>query len=200
MVTRLCVLRFALTIVCACGGAACTIQGASKDQHASGSIGSSKRMADGKQWMTNNLSVTTAGSSCYDEAELNCRRYGRLYTWDSAQRACQTLGDGWRLPTEDEWRRLAKHYGGVFEDSDDRGKAAYTALLIGGRSGFNAVLGGGCGPDGYARLEGHGLYWTSTESVPGAAWFYNFGKGSLALYRQREGDKTRAFSVRCIKE
>ena len=31
----------------------------------------------------------------------------------------------------------AKHYSRVREDSDDRGKAAYKALLIGGSSGFN---------------------------------------------------------------
>jgi hypothetical protein len=38
---------------------------------------------------------------------------------------------------------MAKHYGGVSEDSDDGGKAAYKALLAGGSSGFGALLGGG---------------------------------------------------------
>ena len=38
---------------------------------------------------------------------------------------------------------MAKHYGGVSADSDDKGKAAYKTLLTGGSSGFNAVLGGG---------------------------------------------------------
>jgi hypothetical protein len=38
---------------------------------------------------------------------------------------------------------MAKHHGGVGEDSDDRGKAAYKALLALGNSGFNALLGGG---------------------------------------------------------
>jgi hypothetical protein len=32
------------------------------------------------------------------------------------------LGDGLRLPTDDEWRQMAKR--GVSEDSDDKGKAA----------------------------------------------------------------------------
>ena len=86
-------------------------------------------MADGKQWMTRNLDVNSAPSYCYEDAELNCRRYGRLYTWESARRVCQSLGDGWRLPTDDEWRQMAKHYGGVSEDSDDKGKAAYKAVV-----------------------------------------------------------------------
>jgi uncharacterized protein (TIGR02145 family) len=162
---------------------------------------SPKRMADGKQWTTHNLDVNAMPSYCYEDAELNCRRYGRLYTWESARRVCQSLGDGWRLPTDDEWRQMAKDYGGVSEDSDDRGKAAYTALLAGGSSGFNALLGGGRSDDGqYARLEGHGFYWTASESDPASGWFYNFGRGGQALHRQRGGEKQRAFTVRCIRE
>jgi uncharacterized protein (TIGR02145 family) len=172
-----------------------------QDQEASGTRYSSKRMADGKQWMTHNLDVNTVPSYCYEDAELNCRRYGRLYTWESARRICQSLGEGWRLPTDDEWRQMAKHYGGVSEDSDDRGKAAYKALLAGGNSGFNALLGGGRSDDGqYARLEAHGFYWTASESDPASGWFYNFGRGGQALHRQNGGEKQRAFSVRCVKE
>ena len=107
------------------------------------------------------------------------------------------------MPTDNEWRELARHYGGVIEDSADSGKAAYAALSTGGRSGFNALLGGGLVPDEgeYARLEAHGLYWSASESIPGrSAWFYNFGKGGLALNRQREGNEQMAISVRCVTE
>jgi uncharacterized protein (TIGR02145 family) len=111
------------------------------------------------------------------------------------------LGNGWRLPTENDWRQLAKRYGGVFEGSKVKGKATYRALLAGGGSGFNAVVGGGRSAQGeYARLERHGFYWTASENDPEHAWFYNFGQGSLALYRQTGGEKQSAFSVRCIKE
>lgn len=164
-------------------------------------MNSSKRMADGKQWTTHNLNVTTVPSYCYEDAEPNCRRYGRLYTWESAERGCRSLGDGWRLPTNDEWGQLAKRYGGVLEDSDDGRKAAYKALLLGGDSEFNALLGGGRSEDGqYARLEAHGFYWTASESDPVGAWFYNFAKGRLSLYRQSGGEKTIALSVRCVRD
>jgi uncharacterized protein (TIGR02145 family) len=172
-----------------------------QERQASGSKSSSKRMADGKQWTTNNLNLKTALSYCYEDAESNCSKYGRLYTWESARRVCQSLGDGWRLPTDEEWRQLAKRYGGVREDSEDGGKAAYKALLSGGSSGLNALLSGGRAEDGqYARLEAHGFYWTASENGPVHAFFYNFGHGGLALYRQSEGEKERAFSVRCVKE
>jgi uncharacterized protein (TIGR02145 family) len=160
-----------------------------------------RQMTDGKQWTTHNLNVKTVPSYCYEDAEKNCLEYGRLYTWETAQRGCQSLGDGWRLPTDEEWRQMAKYYGGVSEDSDDKGKAAYKALLIGGGSGFNALLGGGRSEFGqYARLEAHGFYWTASESDPASGWFYNFGKGGLALHRQSGGEKRSAFSVRCVRE
>jgi uncharacterized protein (TIGR02145 family) len=172
-----------------------------QDQKTSGATIASKRMADGKQWTTNNLNVEIVPSYCYEDAERNCRQYGRLYTWESARRGCQALGDGWRLPTDEEWRKMAKHYGGVSADSDDKGKAAYQALMAGGNSGFNALLGGGRSEDGqYARLEAHGFYWTASEIDPAIGWSYNFGRGGQALHRQSGLEKQRAFSVRCVKE
>jgi hypothetical protein len=54
---------------------------------------------------------------------------------------------------------MAKSYGGVSEDSEDKGKAAYKALVAGGSAEFDALLGGGRSEDGqYARLEAHGFY------------------------------------------
>jgi uncharacterized protein (TIGR02145 family) len=171
-----------------------------QDQKASNPPLASKKMVDGKQWTRQNLNVKADQSYCYDDAEKNCLKYGRLYTWQSAQQACQSLGTGWRLPTDDDWRQMAKHYGGVSSDSEDKGKAAYKALITEGSSGFNAVLGGGRSEDGeYARLEAHGFYWTASEINQANGWYYNFGKGGQALHRQDGGEKQRAFSVRCVR-
>jgi uncharacterized protein (TIGR02145 family) len=168
--------------------------------YAGSTQGSAKRMADGKEWTTANLDVDTSPSYCYDDAELNCRRYGRLYTWESAQRACQSLGRDWRLPTDNEWRQLAKRYGGVSSDSADEGKSAFAALFSGGASGFNAALGGIRRAGEYSRVEAHGLYWTASENDAASAPFYNFGKGGGALHRQPQGEKQMAVSVRCVRE
>jgi uncharacterized protein (TIGR02145 family) len=169
-----------------------------KDQNAPVTIAFT-RMADGRDWTTANLDVTVSPSYCYDDNESNCRRYGRLYTWQSAQTVCQSLGDGWRLPTDDEWRQMAKRYGGVSADSADEGRAAFNALMSGGASGFNAVLGGNRSNGQYGRLEAHGLYWTASGNARGSAPFYNFGQGGQALHRQPEGQKPMALSVRCIR-
>ena len=197
---RVCVVSMALSVVVACLDTSLRSVSAQTEK-TSGTMHSAKQMADGKWWMTENLNVYTELSYCYEDAELNCRRYGRLYTWESARRGCGSLGDGWRMPTDGEWRQMAKLYGGVSVDSEDRGKAAYKALLVGGSSGFNALLGGGRSDDGqYARLEAHGFYWTASEIDPATGWFYNFGRGGQALHRQKGGEKKAAFSVRCVKD
>lgn len=202
ILSRRCLLAIALCIVVGLLGASCSIQSLLQDSRTSGSIPSFKPLPDGKQWTTTNLSIDVADSYCYGDAELECRRYGRLYTWESAKRGCRALGDEWRLPTEDDWRQMARQFGGAFGDSQDGGKEAYAALLIGGNSGFNGLLGGGRAFDDgqYDDLEAHGFYWTASESDPSTAWFYNFGRGGTALYRQNDGEKQMAFSVRCVRK
>jgi uncharacterized protein (TIGR02145 family) len=161
-----------------------------------------KRMADGQEWTTRNLDVEVAPSSCYDGAADNCRTYGRLYTWESAQKACPALGDRWRLPTNDEWRALGIAYGGIREETADKGRAAYEALIAGGPSGFDVVLGGGRNDKDlqYQRLDAHGFYWTATESGAATAWFYNFGRNGVSMNRHADGEKLSAFAVRCIRD
>jgi uncharacterized protein (TIGR02145 family) len=198
MAIRTRVVAIALSIAFGSVGGAASTQRSAQEQKVSRTI-SSRRMADGKEWTTANLSVNASPSYCYDDAERNCDRYGRLYPWESAQRVCQWLGDGWRLPTDDEWRQLAKRYGGVSDDSADKGRAAFTALLSGGTSGFNAVLGGNRSNGQYARLEAHGFYWTASDNNPASAPFYNFGQNGQALHRQPEGEKQMAVSVRCVR-
>ena len=167
-----------------------------------GNIYTIKIMPDNKTWMTSNLNINIPGSYGYENAEQKSNQYGRLYTWKSAQEGCKLLGEVWRLPTNEEWQKMAKWYGGVRGDSDDDGKAAYQALINGGNAAFNAVYGGSRdSADGsYARVDAHGFYWTATESDVANAWFYNFGKNGKILNRHQDGQKHMAISVRCIKD
>ena len=162
----------------------------------------SKRMADGKAWTTKNLDVEVAPSTCYDGAADNCRTYGRLYPWESAQKACPALGDRWRLPTNDEWRALGVAYGGIREETADKGRAAYEALIVGGSSGFDVVFGGGRNDKDlqYQRLDAHGFYWTATESGADTAWMYNFGRNGLSMNRHADAQKLEAYAIRCIRD
>jgi uncharacterized protein (TIGR02145 family) len=95
---------------------------------------------------------------------------------------------------------MAKYYGGVSADSADKGSAAFAALMSGGASGFNAVLGGNRSDGKYARLEAHGFYWTASDNDSDSAPYYNFGQNGQALHRQPQGEKQMAISVRCVRE
>jgi hypothetical protein len=83
---RIRVLAIALSIAFGLGGCSTT-----------GEILSSRRMADGKEWTTANLNVNATPSYCYDDAETNCRHYGRMYTWESAQRSMPVARKGLAL-------------------------------------------------------------------------------------------------------
>ena len=83
MTTSRSAVAIALSVAFGFVGGAGSTQRSAKDRHPSGTIVSSKRMADGKEWTTANLNANTSSSYCYGDAEPNCRRYGRLYTWES---------------------------------------------------------------------------------------------------------------------
>jgi uncharacterized protein (TIGR02145 family) len=158
-------------------------------------------MPDNKIWMTANLNIHIPGSYGYENATQKSDQYGRLYTWTSAQGGCRLLGAGWRLPTNAEWQKMASAYGGVRDDSQDGGAAAYQALIKGGSAAFNAVYGGGRDAAGnYARVGAHGFYWTATESDTANAWLYNFGMNGKILNRHPDGEKYGALSVRCVRD
>ncbi len=56
-------------------------------------------------WMAENLNYQgyEVKGACYDDIEENCEKYGRLYTWKEATKACPT---GWHLPSYDDFQYL----------------------------------------------------------------------------------------------
>ncbi len=156
-----------------------------------GNTYSTKVMKDGKRWMTKNLNIEVDNSWCYKNDPANCKKYGRLYTWEAAKEACALLGDGWRLPTDEEWDGIRDSYGGA--------ESAYKDLLGNGSSGFAAQLGGLRGPNGDFNYEGYyGYYWSSTPNGSSDAWRYCFSSGNGKLDRDYL-DRARGYSVRCLQ-
>lgn len=52
-------------------------------------------------WFAQNLDYNADGSACAfaDEEDVSCEKYGRMYYWALANKACP---DGWRLPTSSD--------------------------------------------------------------------------------------------------
>lgn len=68
---------------------------------------------DDQVWMAENMKFKPEGAkyvySCYDDVEANCDKYGVLYGMVAAYDACP---EGFHVPSEAEWRKLADFVGG----------------------------------------------------------------------------------------
>lgn len=159
-----------------------------------------EKMPDSNWWTLSNLNLDIPGSYCYNDSIVNCQIYGRLYTWEIAKEGCISLGEGWHLPSTEEWNNLLRYFGGAFEESISDGKNAFEKLLNTEKTTFGATLGGNRNADGtYSRMEAHGFYWTSTIFDESSAGFLNFANGKKVLFLQPDLEKSRAISVRCIR-
>lgn len=107
-------------------------------------------------WMAQNLNVEMAESRCQYDSDTDCQRYGRLYTWEAANKACPA---GWHLPSDEEWYVLASLYEGV----DSAGQHLKSTSLGGtNKSRFN--------------IKKPSIFWSSTEldSASAMDWKVNF--------------------------
>jgi uncharacterized protein (TIGR02145 family) len=59
--------------------------------------------------MAENLNVEKVDSWCYGNDNSNCAKYGRLYDWYAAKKACPSE---WHLPSNEEWNTLIEYVGG----------------------------------------------------------------------------------------
>jgi uncharacterized protein (TIGR02145 family) len=99
-------------------------------------IGTQTLMAENLDYGGKNGNI----GSCYDEKAENCKKYGRLYNWETAKEACPK---NWHLPSDAEWSTLtdfigdgagAKLKAASGWDNNGNGTDAY---------GFSALPGGG---------------------------------------------------------
>lgn len=157
----------------------------------------------GNIWMAENLKFWVPEGSphyvgpsyFYEGISANYHKYGRLYPWDTACKACP---DGWILPTKKDWYDLINSYGEIYSyDSTaitdykslskkerkayrkakrQLAKDTYINLADGGSSGFNVLYGGFKDPYAGAgsttinvsyffNLESQGHFWTSDDNV-----------------------------------
>ena len=147
----------------------------------------------GKQiWMAENLNYAADDSYCYQDDPANCAKYGRLYIWAAAMKACPT---GWHLPTSKEWDELAEALG---ENAGTKLKSKEwdgTDTL-----GFNALSAGRRFYDGdFVSVGFSADFWTATESRGSNAYDRFLISDDTGLH-ELDYRKDCAFSVRCVKD
>jgi len=125
----------------------------------------------GKTWMAENVNYQpkSGNSWCYENEDSNCKKYGRLYDWNTAKTVCPA---GWHLPSREEWNELVTASGG-----NVAGKALKSTYGWNGNGngtdefGFSALPGGSRRSGGNFNSAGYdgGHWWTATEGGGGHA-------------------------------
>ena len=168
-------------------------------------IGTFTDTRDGKQyktvkiddltWMAENLNYNASGSKCYENDEKNCKKYGRLYDWKTAKKACPS---GWHLSNDGEWNELVNFAGG----EKIAGKKLKAAKFGGTDDyGFSALLSGGGGAEegGFYTAGSRGLWWSTTEYSSDLAYFRGMYYDGDGMFYDDFG-KSYLLSVRCVKD
>jgi len=151
-------------------------------------------------WMAENLNIEIGNSACYDNKPENCQKYGRLYDWETALKACPK---GWHLPSDEEWMALVNFAGGdkvagkKLKARSGWNKAGYRDGNGEGLFGFSALPGGVGNGTNFNHVGNAGYWWSSSE----------YGN-DLAYYRYMSiendswdyGNKPVLFSIRCLQD
>jgi uncharacterized protein (TIGR02145 family) len=152
----------------------------------------------------------------------NCKKYGRLYNWNEAMKACPA---GWHLPIKEEWQKLSDFAGGdsvageklkaksgwniykarkckLIEEKTfecERTVTEYDKYTT-DEYGFSA-LPGGIGNSGgalYYDVGNSGRWWSASEDDSNFAYNRHIYYGSEYAYWYYSAEYI-LFSVRCVQ-
>ncbi len=165
------------------------------------------------------LDISSTGAYCYfinDTTYIN--DYGFMYNWYAVDDACGLCPDGWRVPSDNDYKTLEIYLGMDPTEADGegwRGTDQGSQLADGydlwtngtlrnnsqfGTSDFMALPAGLRDEDGfYVDMSSIIFFWTSSEQSSVQAW-------QRALYYANSGlgrdnySKIFGLSVRCIRE
>ena len=88
---------------------------------------------DNNQW----AQLTTGAWCIYDNDESNAANYGYLYNWPAVADKRNIAPEGWRVPTDEDWKALEMHLGMNRAEAD---KERYRGSPVGSRLAGNASL------------------------------------------------------------
>jgi len=172
-------------------------------------------------WMAENLRYAADGSYCYENKDIRCRSYGRLYPWHVAMNlpadyienssaggiAAEHQGicpDGWHVPSNEEWIALGqtalnKRKGGIGSALKNKEFWARGGAPISAATGFNAMPSGNRMADGeFMELGSSTYFWTAAggDGLGGVYWYLINSKDDFTSAEDFDG---ASFSLRCVK-
>jgi uncharacterized protein (TIGR02145 family) len=165
-------------------------------------------------WMAENLNYEAYGSVCYDNNLENCSKYGRLYDWEVALKACPK---DWHLPSNKEWDELYRYANGDNNEkspyeSDTSGAKLAAGKKLKAKSGWND-RGNGTNEFGFAALPGgdgsslgyfgdagsYGRWWSTSERNVYEAYCRGINYDNKFAYWVNSS-KSIFYSVRCLQD
>lgn len=147
-------------------------------------------------WMAESLRFKA--DECYapDNEEANVKKFGRLYTWDTALKVAP---EGWHIPSDNEWRLLMDYVSKSAKNANDELRSNCLWENPGSDSfGFFAL------PAGYRFNSGvfcqfgkRVRFWCNTDYGPHNAYRFSLTNEAADI----EGIyKSDALSIRCVKD
>ncbi|ASQ90700.1 hypothetical protein CHL67_06965 [Prosthecochloris sp. GSB1] len=164
------------------------------------------------------VALESGAWSVQENAPEHGKLFGKLYNWYAVNDPRGLAPQGWRVPTEEDWRKLEQHLGMNPEELDGvefRGKEEN----VGGKlketgsehwdkpntgatneTGFAARAGGYRDNDGPFNFFGkYAAFWTATGAENGRVWFRGMTTTDQGVYRFSFNQKC-GFSVRCVRD
>jgi uncharacterized protein (TIGR02145 family) len=168
----------------------------------------------GDVWMAENLNYEAPSNSwCSENKESNCKKYGRLYDWETANGVCPT---GWHLSTAEEWDRLLTAVGGKIEGDDYVHRWVGASKKLRAKSGWDKERrekqSGGTDDYGFSALPGGERYRSGEFGEQGSRgywWIADENNGSSGNTREilnydivvdGSNFKDGGHSVRCVSD
>jgi len=162
----------------------------------------------GKEWMAQNLDYDLSGRSWYFSDSVKNKVYGRLYSGEAVSSSASDIcPEGWRIPSEDDWRELLSELGGEKKAGlslkESSGKLWSKSKNPGNNESGMTVLPSGSrdSKPSYSNLGKYAFFWTSTP-VPKKP--ENYYKIDLGFMRDQvnisSGSAGWGYSIRCVKD
>lgn len=160
-------------------------------------------------WMAENLNYKTDGSYCYENKASNCKKYGRLYEWYAAKKACPA---GWHLPSKAEfetlWSATSRLEVGKMLKSKNGWNRAWEENLSGVKSNGEDAFGFGVLPSAAWPISIGGSVTSLGIGNDASFWSYDMHHAYRLLmevfseeaYLDDKIEYDFAYSVRCLKD
>ena len=153
-------------------------------------------------WLAKNLSIDDGqgGITIVDNVTANGVNFGTqyYYTWDAAIRVANSI-EGWHLPTDNEWLRLASAVGSSVAGTKLKSTTGWNNGSNGDDSyGFTAFPVGGQYYGEVQLIGNYSFFWTATEYQSSRSTLRYFSTDTEMHYDYEY--KSNGYSIRLIKD